>query len=416
MISYNLILMIIFKNIKKLNILFLTNIFLLTCLTFDKNVIAQNLDNTPSVKYLNKSSEDNFYILGPGDSIYINVSDKAIHLNHTWTIDGQGYAYLKRLNKIYVSGLTLEELKNLLNKKYSEFVRNPNVKLKVQIYRPVRFYIDGEVENPGTHIMQGSSYLPLNMKGIKSSEENMKKIYNLDLDLDLKSLNIAGEYDEKISLSEPKEPLRPLIFPTLIDVIRKSGGILAYSDLERIQITRINSQSNGGGRIKTEVNLMDTLNLQNNQNNIRILDGDNIFIRKSSLSIPENITKANRSNINPKFINIYVAGAVNLPGNFKISKRTALMDAVMFAGSRKILSGRIQLLRTNKEGEFVKKSFPFNKKARKGSRTNPFLTEGDIVFVQDSPLRKASEAINLITSPFQGIYSSYKLIDLIGEL
>jgi len=410
--SYNLILMIILKKIKKLNILFLTNIFLLTYLTFDKNVIAQDIDNTPSVNYLNKSSKENFYILGPGDSIYMKVSDKAIDLNHTWTIDGQGYAYLKRLNKIYVSGLTLEELKNLLNKKYSQFVRNPNVELKVQIYRPVRFYIDGEVENPGTHIIEGSSFLPLNMKGSASSEENLKKIYNLDSNLDA-----IGFYEnEKKSLSEPKEALRPLIFPTLIDVIRKSGGILAYSDLEKVQITRINSQSNGGGRIKTEVNLMDTLNLQNNQNNMRILDGDNIFIPKSSLSIPENITKANRSNINPKFINIYITGAIQLPGSFKVSKRTALMDAVMLAGSKKILSGRIQLLRLNKDGVFVKKSFSFSKKARKGGEQNPFLIEGDMVFVQEGALRQTSEAISVITNPLQGIYSTFRLIDLISDL
>ena len=403
--------MIDFKKLKYLNIIFISSLFLISLLKLDKSTLAQNIDNKPSIKYLDKSSKDNFYILGPGDSIFISVSDDAYDLNHVWTIDGQGYAYLKRLNKIYVAGLTLEELTELLNKKYSEFVKKPNVKLQVQIYRPVRFYINGEVENPGTHIISGSNYLPLSADDNLSKIENMKKEYSYK--------NPLVEYDGKFQYekSKPKfnKTLQPLFYPTLIDVIRLSGGVLPYSDLERVQITRINSQSNGGGKIKAEVNLLDTLNLQNNENNVRILDGDNIFIPKSSLSIPENITKANRTNINPKFINIYVTGSVELPGSFKVSKRTSLMDAVLLAGSKKVFSGKIQLLSIDNNGEFVKKSFSFNRKASKGSKNNPFLKEGDMVLVKEGLLRKTSESISVITNPLQGVYSSYKLLDILFD-
>ena len=122
--------------------------------------------------------------------------------------------------------------------------------MQVQIYRPVRFYINGEVENPGTHIISGSNYLPLSADDNLSKIENMKKEYSYK--------NPLVEYDGKFQYKESKpkfnKTLQPLFYPTLIDVIRLSGGVLPYSDLERVQIIRINSQSNGGGKIKAEVN------------------------------------------------------------------------------------------------------------------------------------------------------------------
>ena len=38
------------------------------------------------------------------------------------------------------------------------------------------------------------------------------------------------------------------------------------------------------------------------------MDGDNIFIARSDKPSPTQITKAIKSNLNPKFINVYFAG------------------------------------------------------------------------------------------------------------
>ena len=76
---------------------------------------------------------------------------------------------LKRLNKIYVSGLTIQELKNILQVEYEKFVLNPNINIEVQKYRPITIYIDGEVENP----------ISLSMEEIISMFPSEERIYKL---------------------------------------------------------------------------------------------------------------------------------------------------------------------------------------------------------------------------------------------
>ena len=58
---------------------------------------------------------------------------------------------MPRLDRIYVSGLSIGELTDILNKEYSKYVNEPNVKLSVSTYRPVKVYINGELM-PGLHL------------------------------------------------------------------------------------------------------------------------------------------------------------------------------------------------------------------------------------------------------------------------
>ena len=74
---------------------------------------------------------------------------------------------LPKIKRVYVSGLTISELTNLLNKKYSEFVKYPSIEISVSDYRPVRFFLKGEVLNPGFYTLKGSysSKVTLNKSG-----------------------------------------------------------------------------------------------------------------------------------------------------------------------------------------------------------------------------------------------------------
>ena len=63
---------------------------------------------------LNKSYLENLplndYILGPGDEINIIVSRDYPELETITVVDGEGTIYLPRLNRVYIAGLTLNEL------------------------------------------------------------------------------------------------------------------------------------------------------------------------------------------------------------------------------------------------------------------------------------------------------------------
>ena len=115
-------------------------------------VYGENLNNKPTAEYLRRKPKDNFYIIGPGDVLYVEINDFTKELNNNFIVDGEGFLKLQELNKVYVKGLTIDELTEVLNEEYSKIVKKPAVNITVIKYRPVRIVIEGEVEDTGIHI------------------------------------------------------------------------------------------------------------------------------------------------------------------------------------------------------------------------------------------------------------------------
>ena len=170
----------------------------------------------------------------------------------------------------------------ILNKAYKKFVIQPEVKISIISYRPVKVFIEGEVVNPGVYNLAGSGS-PLNLNDEVKSQT---------------SPTTEDNKDSKISDN--------IFFPSLVDIIRNSGGLTENADLTKIKVVRNNSISKGGGRIETTVNLMQTLNGIDPSQNLRILDGDNIIIGYSEEPIIAQLRKTVKANLNPKFINVFV--------------------------------------------------------------------------------------------------------------
>ena len=117
---------------------------------------VNNIKIEVNSSYLEKIPS-NDYILGPGDEINVIVSREYPELNSIeLIIDGEGTIYLPRLNRVYVAGLTLNELNLILNKAFKKFVKFPSVEVSIVRYRPIRVFVQGEVENPGFHTLEGS--------------------------------------------------------------------------------------------------------------------------------------------------------------------------------------------------------------------------------------------------------------------
>ena len=58
---------------------------------------------------------------------------------------------------MFVSGLTINELTVILNKKYGDFIFDPDVEISIEKYRPIVISIDGEVEDPGIYTLNNNS-------------------------------------------------------------------------------------------------------------------------------------------------------------------------------------------------------------------------------------------------------------------
>ena len=82
--------------------------------------------------YLNPKKELEDYIIDSGDSIYLEFFP-AEELSGTYIVNEEGEFILPRLDETFVRGLTKSELKILLEKRYAEFLIDPEIKVRIAV-------------------------------------------------------------------------------------------------------------------------------------------------------------------------------------------------------------------------------------------------------------------------------------------
>lgn len=346
-----------------------------------KDSSLKDLNNDSLDQYLEVKDKDNFYILGGGDVFDLKPYempelDEGKAIGGSFKVDNDGIVTLPRLKRVKVGGLTIKELTDLLNKEFAFYLKNVDVSITMLKYRPKKIYLDGAVKSPGLHLM----------------------------DLRLNKSNLSNFNSEVSSQGS-----------TVYDALRIAGGVDLKADLGNIEITRINSLSNGGGRIKTTINLFETLELKDLSQNINLRDGDTIFIPSINDSSKLGLNKILKSNLNPKFIKVYISGRIKEPGIKELSYASTLVDGINISGGAKIIKGKIKFLRYNSDGSIDNREFRYNKRAKRGSYKNPYLSNGDIIFVGESVLSLTSEVLNEITDPLKGIISTYSFFKIIND-
>ena len=75
------------------------------------------------------------------------------------------------------------------------------------------------------------------------------------------------------------------------------------------------------------------------------------------------------------------------------------------AGSSKGLKGKITLTRYNADGSVNTKKISFSPNSKRGTKNNPYLVAGDIIYVGQGFYGRTANIINDIFEPFIGIYS-----------
>ena len=318
------------------------------------------------------------YILGSGDLLNIIILRDDPKLNVDTVIDQNGTIFLPEIERIYISGLTINELKTLLKEKYKNIIKETNIEITIKQQRNIKVYIKGEVITPGLYGFDKQEVLKVG-EDFTNNDYKENSLYNFE--------------------------------PTVFDAIRKSGGITRYSDLRNIQIIRQNNLSNGGGKIKTNLNLLSVLRTGDTSQNIALRDKDIITVFKSTDKVDSQIQDVMRSNINSKYINIFVTGRVYKPGPIKIPRNSDLNTALALAGGTRAIRGPIVLHRYSLDGTLKKQKIRYKKNSSIGTKNNPYLAEGDIINVNQTPYTIASEVISEITTPFVGVYTIKNLIN-----
>ena len=163
------------------------------------------------------------------------------------------------------------------------------------------------------------------------------------------------------------------------------------------------------------MNFQDFLEKGDGSQNIRIYDSDIIKVSRNNSPNSLVFRKAISSNLNPRYISVFVTGRVERPGYIKISRASVLTDAIDVAGGVKTLKGPVKFLRFNNDGSIDKRKFRYLSRATRGSFKNPVLRNGDLIVVDDSLLNLSSELLSEITAPFLNIFTTYSLIEAISN-
>lgn len=124
--------------------------------------------------------QDPDYIIGPEDSLSINVWKEA-ELSHAVQVRPDGKISLPLLNDLQAAGLSPQQLAASITEKLRKFISEPQVTVIVTSILSRRIYIMGEVAKPGAvPLLHGMTVLQaLSGSGAFSQFADTRKIYIL---------------------------------------------------------------------------------------------------------------------------------------------------------------------------------------------------------------------------------------------
>ena len=399
------------------------------------------------IKELEKLLEKKFLEFGIYTDVEIKVSKFKFISSGIYTVDIEGEIFLPLIKETYVRGLTPKELSNLLQRKYLDFNINAKTDIKIARFKKLRVLVSGEIRSPGVYNFP--AYTVGDFKDVNDVKDEINNDEKLNSSIEIKSKELKNEklMEEQNVLSEVQKSIndselivdysdnspnnsrfenniqnnnsktnfelkRPSEkITTISNAIRAAGGVTSKTDLSRIEIIRDIPIGKGGGKKRAFIDFSSFLNESDPSNDIRLFDGDRLFFPKLDISYKEQIPKSILSGLSPRFISVNVYGRIENAGNISIPLESALSDVIDLTGPIKPLSGKVVLIRYEKDGTITKKNISYSARAKRGTKRNPLLKEGDLISVKQSFLGKASGLIREITSPFVGIYTTKEIIE-----
>jgi protein involved in polysaccharide export with SLBB domain len=276
------------------------------------------------------------YVVGPGDTLSITlwggVSNKLTRI-----VDRQGRVNLPEAGPLLVSGRSLGDVQQAVQKAISTQYRDTSADIAVSRLRTVRVYVVGEVEEPGAYDISSLS-TALNAlvsaggvtpKGSLRSLKHMRgreEIESIDAyDLLLKGVTPDAKKLENgdtlmVSPIGPQVTVtgmvrRPAIYElngerTVADVLELAGGILPAAALRHVEVQRLDAHEK---RTMLSLNLEPDKEDASQLSAFKVQDGDEIHI------FP--IATYNEDMI-------YLQGHVLRPGRYSYQKGMKLTDVV----------------------------------------------------------------------------------------
>lgn len=98
---------------------------------------------------------EEFYTIGPGDALDV-VIWREPGLSGQVTVRPDGFITLPLINEVQVVGMTSAQLREVLEKKYREFITDAYVTVRIMSIASNEIFLIGEVTNPGAYPLTGN--------------------------------------------------------------------------------------------------------------------------------------------------------------------------------------------------------------------------------------------------------------------
>src|SRR6516225_8394700 len=274
------------------------------------------------------------YVVGPGDSLSIDlwggISTKLVRM-----VDRQGRVNLPEAGPLEVSGRSLGEVQQAVQKAITTQYRDTSADVSVAKLRTVRVYVVGEVEEPGAYDISSLS-TPLNalvaaggvtgkgsLRGLKHfrGRQEIERIDTYDLLLRGVTPDASKLENGDTLMVPPIGPQvtvtgmvrRPAIYElhdekTLADVLDLAGGILPAAALRHVEVQRLEAHEK---RTMLSLDLSPDSSTVPQLSTFKVRDGDEIHI------FP--IAQYNQDTI-------YLQGHVLRPGRYSYHEGMKLTD------------------------------------------------------------------------------------------
>jgi len=276
------------------------------------------------------------YVVGPGDSLTIDlwggISTKLVRV-----VDRQGRVTLPEAGPVLVSGRSLGDVQQAVQKVVSSQYRNTSADVSVSRLRTIRIYVVGEVEEPGAYDIsslstainalvgaggvtpRGSLRTLKHMRG----KEEIEQIDAYDLLLHGVSLDAMKLENGDTLMVPPVGPQvtvtgmvrRPAIYElngeeTVEDALELAGGILPAAALRHVEVQRLEAHEK---RTMLSLDLSPENAAPAQLASFKIQPGDEIHI------FP--IAQYNQDTI-------YLQGHVQRPGRYSYHQQMKLTDLI----------------------------------------------------------------------------------------
>ncbi len=205
------------------------------------------------------------YVLGPGDSLYIDVWGSASQRIYR-VVDREGRISLPEVGPIPVSGRTMGDVQSAVQQALRSQFRDVSADISLARLRTVRVYVVGEVNKPGAYDVSSLS-TPLNAlitAGGTTPRGSLRRVRHMrgnqlleDVDLyDLLLRGVRGDLARlepgdtlQVTTSGPRITVegmvrRPAIYElrdetNLAEALTLAGGVLPTASLRHIEVERI---------------------------------------------------------------------------------------------------------------------------------------------------------------------------------